>query len=217
MEERERSIEVPDLATASGWSKVILGIITSPLATLTALAETQAWKHALGYYAAIMVANTIVHFTQPSQTEESTVNLGFFDGPLFQYVGLPVFGMVYLVVYSGVLYQIGLRQAGSGPFGRFFTTEAFQSNTLALLSLPFTLLINLTQRMVGQTSPWPTTAVTIIGGVWGLALTVISLRASMRLSTRDAIKTLFLGFLALLAFIALLACLIAPLAIASLE
>jgi hypothetical protein len=215
MDVGETTAEVPRLETVADWVAVIRGIIVRPLETLTGLAETRAWKKALGFYLAITVASSLVALTQPAQEEAATTTGRLFAEPLVIYGVVPLTGVVFLFLYIGVLYRLGLREGGTGSYSRLFTTETFQTSTLALINLPISLLVNLLQHAQDQANPWLNTLLSLPITLWGLVLTVVSLRASMGLSRQSAITVLLLAFVAGLVLFGLIACVAVGFALAT--
>lgn len=119
---------------------------------------------------------------------------------------LPLLDAVVLVLFTGLLHQIGLRQGGTGPYSRYLTTDGFQTSTVGLVTLPITLVGSVIQRALDQGMPWLDYLLGFPTAVWGVALAVISLRAGMRLSTRSAIVTILIAVTVGAVMVGLLTC-----------
>src|SRR3954454_11946177 len=199
---------VPAPRDATNWFAIIRGIVTDPLATFTVLAETQPLRSGLVLYLLSSLAGGLVNLARPIATGSMNKNVAdLVASPVFAIGAAFVGGPIFLLAIAGLLYQIGLRQGGDGPFSRLLTTELYKGATIGLISSPLYLVLYLAMRGTGDALTLVSFLPSLIFSLWGLYLTVYSLRASLRLSTGDAVATVVYTILVGLLIVVLGACL----------
>jgi hypothetical protein len=204
----------PTESSGFDWLDTIRGIITAPSATFARLADAQLWRQGLIFYLAVSVIGALIALLQPTAPTPADVDpevariMEVFGAPWFQAAVLLILAPLGLLALLGLIYQIGLRQGGDGPFARLFTTEIFNTATVSLVLLPVTLIVTLVQRSNADLGNSLNTAISVGFGIWGLVLTVLSIRASMRLSTGSAVGALIGGIIVLVIVVGLAFCLV---------
>lgn len=199
------------------WLGTIRGVIVAPSATFGRLADMQPWRQGLAFYLVSAVGSGLINAIGASRRASTMTspNLSrlteLTSSPVFRICSALIVSPLVLLFVSGMLYQIGLRQGGDGPYGRIFSTEVFKSATTGLVGLPLTLLAQFAPRNPTTGLSPAELAVSAGIGIWGLVLTVYSVRASMRLSTGSAVGVVAGAIVAAIFLFAMAFCVLATL------
>jgi hypothetical protein len=188
------------------WLGTLRGIIVAPSATFQRLADAQPWRQGLAFFIAVSVFSALLRLVEPVMVVPSTDEpqtarfLGVFGSPYFQALTDLIFFPLMFLAATGIVYQIGLRQGGDGPFVRLFTTEVFSAALITLVSAPVDTLGLFFPRGDAPVVSLILSVMSIAVAIWGLVLAVLSVRASMRLGTGSSVVVVIASIVVVLIF-----------------
>jgi hypothetical protein len=173
---------------------VLRGLVAAPTATFAALADARPWRQGLTLYLLTLLAGALAALARPAPPGGPAAGVpAFVAAPAYSAIVALVAGPLGLLLAAGLLYQVGLRQGGDGPFARLLVAQLFAAVPVGLVNALLTLAGALAARATGGNLVWLSLVVVGAADLWALALTVCALRASMRLSLGGAIVTVLLS------------------------
>ena len=194
-----------------GLLETVVSVVTEPVPTLRRLTRERPIGWALAVAAVISLLSTLVAAAQPVRGQPG---LGADVPPLLGggapglvLVGAailgPILGIVSVAVWAGILQLMALLLGGKGPYSGLFVGVAF-AGVPQVLGVPFGIL------PIALGPAWSALSflVSLVLGLWALALNVIAVRENNGFTTaRAAVAVLVplavLFFLAMAAVVAL--------------
>ncbi len=128
------------------WLVALGGIIAAPSATLARLADARPWRQGAVVFIVVSAIRALLNLVEPAMVPPATDDpqvagvMDLLSSPYFWVLTDILFTPLMFLAVTGIIYQIGLRQGGDGPFTRLFTTEVFSAALIALVGIPVDLL-----------------------------------------------------------------------------
>jgi hypothetical protein len=188
------------------WLVALGGIIAAPSATFARLADAQPWRQGAILFVVVSAIRALLNLAEPAMVPPATDDpqvagvMDLFSSPYFWVLTDILFAPLMFLAVTGIIYQIGLRQGGDGPFTRLFTTEVFSAALIALVSIPIDFLGMLLAGSGGGIATISFGTISFAWAVWSLVLGILSVRVSMRLSTGSSIVVVIASIVAVLIF-----------------
>jgi hypothetical protein len=188
------------------WLGTVRGIIVAPSATFARLADAQPWRQGIILFLVVSVSSGLLRLLEPTiiapgaDDPQDARLMDVFGSPYFQALTDLIFMPLMFLAATGIVYQIGLRQGGDGPFTRLFTTEVFSAALITLVSAPIDTLGLFFPRGDAPVISAILGVVSFAVAIWGLVLAILSVRASMRLSTGSSVVVVIASLVAVLIF-----------------
>jgi hypothetical protein len=175
-----------------GFAETVIGIITSPAATVREVSRGNALRLAVpAFFLALLVTNTTAVLTEPELAQ-------LLGGPGAALVVLTAFSFLYLLSQSGLCYSLARLFGCRGSFATLLSLLAL-ANVPSVFSAPLALF-----RFVPGAGGFLHGLGTFLLAVWVIALGVLAVRETFQLPTGRAVIIFFLPlFLVLLLVVVL--------------
>jgi hypothetical protein len=180
----------------------LLGVITSPVPTMRAIAAARPWQWALAVTVGAGLLGGLAALTgpDPGQTgdpafmpPELQAAVAAMRSPAFVVINGLILAPLGLLIGTAVLYGIGHLFGGRGAYSGLLSTVAFAS-VPAILLAPITAWLN----MAGGPFMVLSGLLGVGFSVWIIVLHVIAIRESLGLSTGRSVLTLVVPLVGLM-------------------